>query len=90
MITTEWKEVYVSAIVVTKNEIEDEYHFLLVCPTYVDLRTVQIKKYFYKHPNMFKFVKLLNLKNRNSLLNSAKFIKQSFARRSEIINSNTE
>ena len=39
---------------------------------------------------MFKFEKLLNLKSRNSLFNLAKFIKQSFALRSEIINSNTE
>ena len=27
-----------------KNEIEDVYHFLLVCPAYFDLRTVYIKK----------------------------------------------
>ena len=73
-----------------KNEIEDEYHFLLVCPAYVDLRAAHIKKYFYKRPNMFKFVKLLNLKNRNSLLNLAKFINQSFSRRSEIINNSIE
>ena len=73
-----------------KNEIEDEYYFLLVCPAYVDLRAAHIKKYFYKRPNMFKFVKLSNLKNRNSLLNLAKFIKQSFSRRSEIINNSIE
>ena len=29
-----------------KNEIEDEYHFLLVCPAYVDLRAAHIKKVF--------------------------------------------
>ena len=37
---------------------------------------------------MFKFEKLLNLKSKNILLNVAKFIKQSFALTSEIINSN--
>ena len=75
---------------VTKAKFEDEYHFLLVCPAYVDLRAAHIKKYFYKRPNMFKFVKLLNSKKRNSLLNLAKFIKQSFSRRSEIINNSIE
>ena len=45
MVTTELTEVYVPTRVVTENEIEDEYDFLLVCPTYIDLRTIHIKKY---------------------------------------------
>ena len=39
------------------NEVEDEYHFLLVCPFLADVRKILFKKYFYTRPSMFKFKK---------------------------------
>ena len=30
------------------NDLEDEYHFTLICPIYKDLRIACIQKYFYK------------------------------------------
>ena len=39
------------------NEVEDEYHFLLVCPFYADVRKILIKRYFYTRPSMLKFKK---------------------------------
>ena len=35
--------------------IEDEYHFLLTCPLYNDLRTKYFSRYFCHWPNMTKF-----------------------------------
>ena len=46
------------------NEIEDEYHFILICPLYKDIRSACIKKYYWKHASMFKLVQLMSLKNR--------------------------
>jgi hypothetical protein len=36
------------------NTIEDEYHFILVCPLFAELRRKFIKEYYYKRPSMFK------------------------------------
>ena len=43
-----------------KNELEDEFHFLLVCPAYKELRQKYFKKYYYNKPNMIKLIELLN------------------------------
>lgn len=42
------------------NDVEDEYHFVLVCDFYTELRKLYIKKYYYARPNMAKFITLLN------------------------------
>ena len=44
-------------------EIEDEYHFILVCKQYSDIIIKYIKKYYYNNPSMFKLSKLLDSKN---------------------------
>ena len=63
------------------NEVEDEYHFLLVCPFFADVRKILFKKYFYTRPSMFKFKNLMNTNNKGVLLNLAKFIKEGFSRK---------
>ena len=40
-------------------EIEDEFHFILVCPYYCDLRVQFIHNYFYTRPNVYKLITLL-------------------------------
>lgn len=42
------------------NDVEDEYHFVLVCDFYTELRKLYIKKFFYVRPSMAKFIDLLN------------------------------
>ena len=41
------------------DEIEDEYHFILVCPLYNSLRKQYIKPYYWKNPSVYKVIKLL-------------------------------
>ena len=41
----------------------DEYHFVLECNIYTDLRTQYIPNYYRCRPNMYKFVDLLNVEN---------------------------
>ena len=43
-------------------DIEDEYHFILICPTYRDIRKKFIKKYYWSNPSLYK-VQLLNVNN---------------------------
>ena len=60
-----------------KNEIGDEYHYLFNCndSCIVESRLSNISKYFYLHPNVYKFEKLFNTKNKTKLIRLCKFIK---------------
>ena len=40
----------------TGNDLEDEFHFICVCPLYANLRKQYIKPYFYQKPSMFNFL----------------------------------
>ena len=55
-------------------DIEDEYHFILICDTYKTLRKRYIDKYFYVRPNMRKLLELLSTQNSQTLNNLACFI----------------
>ena len=43
--------------------LQDEYHFVLVCPLFLDLRKKYISKYYWSRPSMLKFIELLNASN---------------------------
>ena len=60
------------------SKLEDEYHFLLECPAYNTLRSQYIKQYYYKHPNMVKFIELLKSENSNEIKNLASYIYKAF------------
>ena len=49
------------------NEIEDEYHFILQCPLYNEIRMKFIKAYYRKRPSVFKLTQLLNNKELSNL-----------------------
>ena len=40
------------------NEIQDEYRFILVCPSFIDLINKFISNYFTHNPSMYKFLQL--------------------------------
>ena len=70
------------------NTLEDEFHFLLECPLYDDLRQVFIKSYFWRRPNILKFTELLKLENTESLRKLAMYVHKGFIRRNEILYQN--
>ena len=45
------------------NEIEDEYHVMLICPRYAVLGKKYNNKYHIVKPSMYKFVARLNVEN---------------------------
>ena len=66
------------------NTLEDEFHFLLECKKYQNLRTMYIKRYYWVRPNVPKLITLLTSENVNECRKLGKFIKHAF----EIKNSN--
>ena len=56
------------------NKIENEYHFLLVCPLYNDIRKKYFKRYFCSWPTLHKFDTLMQYTNTAQLLKLAKYI----------------
>ena len=58
------------------NVIEDEYHFIIECPQYKDLRCKYIKLYYYKHPSVYRFIQLLTTSNNKELKNLGKYLVQ--------------
>ena len=56
------------------DEIEDEYHFILVCPLYHSLRKQYIKPYYWKNPSVYKLIKLLKINNIKQLRQFGKYL----------------
>lgn len=64
------------------NVVEDEYHFVLECNIYTDLRTQYIPNYYRCRPNMYKFVDLLNVENPTIIKRLVVYIYKAFELRS--------
>ena len=56
------------------NLIEDEYHFLLICPVYIHLREKYLDPYYYRYPNITKFCTLLSNSSCDILQNISMYI----------------
>lgn len=69
------------------SEIEDEYHFILICSVYHELRIRLIKRYFYHRPSMYKFIEMLKSNNKSVLNNLSKFIYLANKKRNDLLNS---
>jgi hypothetical protein len=49
------------------NELGDEFHYLLVCPQFHIERRKYLREYYYRRPNMIKFIDLLSTENHCAL-----------------------
>jgi len=65
------------------NVLEDEFHFVLKCEKYNELRSRYIKKYYWNHPSMEKFIQLLKDENSKVIRNLAVFAYKAFIKRQE-------
>ena len=72
--------------VCNSNIIKDEYHFLLVCPAYRDLRINTLPKYFYTWPTKQKFINLLKGSQEASLKKIGKFLYLANKKRKQLMN----
>lgn len=63
------------------NQLEDEYHFVMSCSLYTELRQKYISSYFRTRPNMYKFVSLITTENVQMLTKLAIFVYKAFDKR---------
>ena len=63
--------------------LEDEYHFVLECNVYAELRYKYIPKHYWKRQSMYKFVKLLNTTYMKILRNLSIYMFHAFQCRTE-------
>ena len=61
------------------NAMEDEYHFLLVCPLYNALRNEYVNKYYHQYPSHENFTRLLTNPRIDVIRNLSIFITKAFA-----------
>ena len=66
------------------NTLEDEFHFILECPLYHEYRQVYMKPYYWRKPNIPKFVELMTSHNVKVVRNLSMFIFNSFKKRTEV------
>jgi hypothetical protein len=63
------------------NDIEDEYHFVIICPYFKRIRDNYIDTRYLERPNVFKFTDLLNSSDKQILFNLGLFCKNAFQER---------
>ena len=66
------------------NVLEDEFHLILECSIYKDIRKTYIKRYYWQRPNMPKFIDLLSAKNDSIIRNLSNFIEKAFKMRAPV------
>ncbi len=59
-------------------DIEDEYHFIIICDKYNNLRTKYLPQYYRRNPSVFKFIQLLHSQNSKIVNNLSYFIHHAF------------
>ena len=65
------------------NVIENEFHFLLACPNYIDIRRKYLPAYCCSWPSMPKFKSLLQSKSKILINNISKYIYFAFNKRND-------
>ena len=68
----------------TCNVLEDEFHFILECSLYKELRKTYIKRYFWIRPNIIKFTELMTSENHQIIKNLATFVHASLKVRANV------
>ena len=60
------------------NVLEDEYHFVLECDLYKELRKKYIKRYYWQRPNMMKLIELVTSENNNTIKRLSVYLEKAF------------
>ena len=65
--------------------LEDEFHFILQCNMYDNLRKQYIPPYYWRHPNMLKLIELVNSENECTVKRLTCFIEKAFNLRNDLL-----
>ena len=66
------------------DKLEDEYHFLLECKLFTDLRIKYLKTYYLTRLNMLKPMELLSITNVKEIKNLSIYVEKAFKIRTEL------
>ena len=75
---------------ICKSVLEDEFHFVLICPLYKTLRENYIAEKYYKPATFQHFKILLASRNETVLRNLATYLHHSFKLRKEFVSNNSQ
>ena len=67
------------------NGLEDEFHFILECSLFKELRKMFIKRYFWLRPNVPKFVELMTSENAQVIKDIATYVYESLKIRTAMV-----
>ena len=67
------------------NTLEDEFHFVLECPIYDDLRKMYIPKYYWRNHSMSKFIDLISSTSEGRIRKLSVYIFYAFMLRAELL-----
>ena len=67
------------------NTLEDEYHFVLECVLYKELRKLYIKKYYWLMPSMQKLIELVTSENINIIKRFSVYIQKAIKLRQDCL-----
>lgn len=65
--------------------LEDEFHFIIECQMFKELRERYIPKYYWHRPSMFKFVELITTTKASLLRKLGSYVYQAFKIRTELL-----
>ena len=68
-----------------QSDIEDEFHFVLKCPHFHDIKCKYKQKFYWKKASFFKYIQLLSVRNFKELCNLGCYLQHAFERREIII-----
>jgi hypothetical protein len=69
----------------TFDNIEDEFHFVLKCPVYNELRAELIPRYYYTRTSVKKYITLMQTTNKNNTRKLATYYYKAFKLRDSLI-----
>ena len=76
-----WRKLdFIDRICFDCNEVEDEFHVIMSCKKYNDLRKKYLPESLFKRPSMFKLINFLNSKDMKNIKSLAFFIHNVFIR----------
>ena len=67
------------------HSLEDEFHFVLECSRYNDLRTIYIPNHYRRRPNMFKLVELFKSESKKTQKNLSLYVFEAFKVREQFV-----
>jgi len=71
-------------MVCNSHDIENEYHFICICPCYSNFSKQYIDKKYYVKPSVYKYLQLLTTVDKQELINVLLYVKHALLMRSNI------